>query len=313
MKEIQDAKQEIGLGENKGAQEQRTRLMAERANLGDEAARQQKMRMAEFFASWGTTPGNTLVAGMHALKKTIPDLISDDREQAKARKEADKALYDLDQAVRAEKLGDFDKAAAFKEKAADRANQLNMKLIDYQGDMAKAGASLEAARIRERGDTERHKQRVAHETERDRLSGEQLKVAQARQKVLEDREEARQKEVAAAAKADASRVAGDQYIRAGGDLKAENSRWAGITKSQEWATLNNWADMALPKGSTPEMEAKIRNAKIQRDQLLNEHKTNIGEARRQRSIYGERAGFKDEDNTGTSGTDIGGGFSVRPR
>jgi replication-associated recombination protein RarA len=79
--------------------------MAERANLADEKERQRHMRLAEFFASWGSTPGPVLVAGMNALKQSIPGIISDEKEAKKARKEADKIIYDIDEATRLEKQG----------------------------------------------------------------------------------------------------------------------------------------------------------------------------------------------------------------
>jgi hypothetical protein len=132
MAELLAEKKKYGLTANEGAEEFRSRAMAERANLGDEAARQRSMRMAEFFASWGSMPGNTISAGMNALKNTIPNMIADDREQARARKEADKIIFEIDQAIRAEKLGDFAEAGRIKEKAADRAEKFNEKLLALQ-------------------------------------------------------------------------------------------------------------------------------------------------------------------------------------
>ena len=132
MAELLAEKKKYNLTTNEGAEEFRSRAMAERANLGDEAARQRSMRMAEFFASWGSMPGNTISAGMNALKNTIPNMIADDREQARARKEADKIIFEIDQAIRAEKLGDFAEAGRIKEKAADRAEKFNEKLLTLQ-------------------------------------------------------------------------------------------------------------------------------------------------------------------------------------
>jgi len=83
------------------------------------------MRLAEFFASWGTTPGTTLVAGMTALKKSIPGMIEDEREVKKLRRESDKIMFDLDSAIRLEEQGYAKEARAQKEKAAERAMHLN--------------------------------------------------------------------------------------------------------------------------------------------------------------------------------------------
>jgi hypothetical protein len=114
--------------ENAKLQEYRSKIMAERANMDDEAKRQKNLRLAEFFASWGSTPGATLVAGMSALKKTIPTLIEDEKERKKALREADKIIYDLDQADRLEKKGLGERASGRKEQAATRAEKLNTEV-----------------------------------------------------------------------------------------------------------------------------------------------------------------------------------------
>ena len=106
--------------------------MGRKSNLADEARRQKDMRLAEFFASWGSTPGPTLVAGMSALKKSIPDMIGDRREAKKLERESDKIIYEIDEAIRTEKLGDIDKATALKEKAAAQAAELNKTIASYK-------------------------------------------------------------------------------------------------------------------------------------------------------------------------------------
>jgi len=134
--------------ENEKLQEYRSKIMAERANMDDEAKRQKNFRLAEFFASWGTTPGATLVAGMSALKKTIPTLIEDEKERKRAVREADKIIYDLDQADRLEKKGYGERASDKKVKASEIAQKLNTELarsaeakrrdeLTAQGDMSR--------------------------------------------------------------------------------------------------------------------------------------------------------------------------------
>jgi len=112
-------------GPDVGRENYRKTVMAEKANSADEAYRQKQMRLAEFFASWGTTPGTTLVAGMTALKKSIPGMIEDEREVKKLRRESDKIMFDLDNAIRLEEQGYAKEARAQKEKAAERAMHLN--------------------------------------------------------------------------------------------------------------------------------------------------------------------------------------------
>ena len=132
LKDIQAEREALGVGENVGRQEYRAQQMAERANMKDEQERQRNMRLAEFFASWGSTPGPTLVAGMNALKQSIPNFISDEKDAKKARKEADKIIYDIDEATRLEKLGMIDRATALKEKAALHAEDYNKYLLTFQ-------------------------------------------------------------------------------------------------------------------------------------------------------------------------------------
>jgi hypothetical protein len=117
---------------SEGQQRQRAEMMAEKANLGEEKERQRYMRMAEFFAKWGSTPGPTLVAGMNALRESVPGIIADEKEQKKARREIDKSIADLDNATRLEKRGEVDAAMALKLKAAEDMKALQTKFIDYQ-------------------------------------------------------------------------------------------------------------------------------------------------------------------------------------
>jgi hypothetical protein len=133
MAERQAAMREAGVADaSEGQQQQRAEMMAEKANMADEKNRQKYMRLAEFFASWGSTPGPTLVAGLNALQKTVPNIVADEKEQKKARREIDKSIADLDNATRLEKRGEVDAAMALKLKAAEDMKALNVKFIDYQ-------------------------------------------------------------------------------------------------------------------------------------------------------------------------------------
>ena len=150
MAERKAAMQEAGVADAaEGQQQQRASLMAEKANMADEKDRQKYMRMAEFFASWGSTPGPVLVAGLNALQKTVPNIVADEKEQKKARREIDKSIADLDNATRLEKRGEVDAAMALKLKAAEDMKALNVKFIDYQSrresDQSSAAASKYSA------------------------------------------------------------------------------------------------------------------------------------------------------------------------
>ena len=182
--EVRAAKKAAGVDVDTARQNLRAEEMGRKSNLADEARRQKDMRLAEFFASWGSTPGPTLVAGMSALKKSIPDMIGDRREAKKLERESDKIIYEIDEAIRSEKLGDIDKAAALKEKAASQAAELNKTIATYKAhadstashmyasqlsylghkENAKATADASAARTKEANDEKKFRTLDAAET-----------------------------------------------------------------------------------------------------------------------------------------------------
>jgi hypothetical protein len=157
MAERQAAMREAGVADaSEGQQKMRAEMMAEKANLGEEKERQKHLRLAEFFASWGSTPGPVLVAGLNAMQKAVPNIMADEKEQKKARREIDKSIADLDNATRLEKRGEVDAAMALKLKAAEDMKALNIKFIDYQSrresDQSSAAASKYNADMQFRGE-----------------------------------------------------------------------------------------------------------------------------------------------------------------
>lgn len=129
-------------GPNVARDTYRAERMAERANLKDEAERQRGMRLAEFFASWGSTPGPVLIAGMTALKKSIPGMVEDTKEAKKLQRESDKIIYDIDEATRLDKAGFRDKARAMIQQAATNASHLNSNIAHYASTSKSAEASM---------------------------------------------------------------------------------------------------------------------------------------------------------------------------
>jgi len=146
-KENQAALKAQGLDTSEARQKYLEAQQTQRAETENAFKNREYLRRAEFFASWGSTPGNTLVAGMSALKKTIPDMIQDNTDKRTALQQADKAIYELGEATRMEKLGQWEKAAAQKLKAAETAAGLQEKL-------ATATASIEGHKISAKGSTE---------------------------------------------------------------------------------------------------------------------------------------------------------------
>ena len=135
------------LGPNTGNQEQRANLMAEKANAKDEARRQTSLRMAEFFGAWGSTPGNSIVAGLNALKNKIPDFITDMKDQNKIRRDIDKDIAALDKIDRDEKAGLITDAAKERNDIGKRAEDKYGHQVVLWASKNTAAAHVQAAGI----------------------------------------------------------------------------------------------------------------------------------------------------------------------
>jgi len=150
LTENAEARKALGLDQNEAQREYMKSTMAQKANIAADAEQRKYLRLAEFFSSWGSTPGDTLVAGMQAVKAKIPDMIADIKEQRKAMADADKILYELGQADRKEKLGQFEEATKQKEEAGKLAMQLqvsfNAAAVNVYGSKTAADASMSNAR-----------------------------------------------------------------------------------------------------------------------------------------------------------------------
>jgi len=136
------------IGPDEFTPKERARLMAEKANAKEEATRQNWMRMAEFFATWGSTPGNSIAAGLIALKNKVPDFISDAKEQKKILKDIDASITGLDKAERLEKAGEFDKAAELKQKLSSDLKGKVGNVLTFAASNLSSQRSLQAAQVR---------------------------------------------------------------------------------------------------------------------------------------------------------------------
>jgi hypothetical protein len=142
------AEKEAYMGPNAGAQEARAKLMSERANATDEARRISALRMAEFFGAWGSTPGNTIVAGLNTLKTKVPDLIGDMKEATKVRRQIDKDISEIEKIERLEKSGNYDEAAKRKAQLGKDALTKYGYDIKAYSDAQQTSAYVKAAGIR---------------------------------------------------------------------------------------------------------------------------------------------------------------------
>lgn len=99
--------------------QRRQEIMGQRANTADESKRQFNLRMADFFAHWGSTPGPVISAGLKALTETMPGFLKDKDDQEKLSRTLSEAQFQIDWADHLEHKGDTEKAAAEREKAAE--------------------------------------------------------------------------------------------------------------------------------------------------------------------------------------------------
>lgn len=145
-----------------GRAQQRSELMAERANAADESERQRSLRVAAVFAKMATMPGPTIVAAMKAFSDEVPNLINDQKEAKKLQRELGKNIADMDEADRLEKVGKVDKALAKKETALATLQRLNedvykfaqaREIAQIQGEKAENVANISAAANRYHTDT----------------------------------------------------------------------------------------------------------------------------------------------------------------
>jgi hypothetical protein len=158
------------LGKDTGTEAYRADLAKQKADAPDELRQQMGMRLMEFGANWASTPGAPLVAGMKALRETLPSVMKDTKENKAMIKDLDKSTYMLEHSIRLDAMGQIDAAAAEREKAAAKLmkhdetittlavdkyrldqtvseNAKNRESQEYQQKIA-AGATVEAAKAR---------------------------------------------------------------------------------------------------------------------------------------------------------------------
>ena len=141
--EEQNKLEEKYAGKDVGTEEYRKSLKEEKDNAPDEARKMMYMRLAEFGANWASTPGPALVAGMQALKQTLPSVITDKKEHKAAMHNLDKAIYEVNHAEYLERKGKV------KEAAQQRTNASNI-LMKSKETLVSAGVKLLEIQSKER-------------------------------------------------------------------------------------------------------------------------------------------------------------------
>lgn len=190
--------QKFGVDPTKLIMEERARHEEELKMNAEDYRKSQHLRYAQMFAKFGATPGPVLKSALVAINDVVPDLLDDKAKTNAVRREIKKAMFELDKSEYLEKKGNVDAASKSHEDAVGRITTLNMDLGKMvtetevkkaqltsglaEREMASAsaektarttaGATVEAARIRESGETARGKMREASEErkEKERIS-----------------------------------------------------------------------------------------------------------------------------------------------
>jgi hypothetical protein len=132
----------------------KTPLTKRMTELDASAENKKRMREAQAWAVFGSTPGPMLSSAMKAYSGYLEQTITDEEDLAKAKSELNKAIFDIDKASYLEKIGDAKDARKFKYDGFDRFAKLSYEVADLagkrSGDVLKAtaGASETAAKGR---------------------------------------------------------------------------------------------------------------------------------------------------------------------
>jgi hypothetical protein len=132
------------------------------AELGAGAENKKRIREAQAWAVFGSTPGPMLSSAMKAYSGYLEQTITDEEDLAKAQSELNKAMFDIDKASYLEKIGDAKDARKFKYDSFDRFTKLSYEVADLSGkrssDVLKATAG--ASETASKGRTELQQERI---------------------------------------------------------------------------------------------------------------------------------------------------------
>jgi hypothetical protein len=275
---------EAFMGPDTAGAEYRKSIMEQKASAKDEAERLQSMRLAEFFSTWGSTPGPTLVAGMQAAQKTIPNLLKDKDDQKKAKAELDKIIYNLDRASRLEKAGDWEAAAKIKTEQAKASQAWGENWMKAAEADARNKTTMQASR----------EQNISQEKQTAARNASQERVAS-----MTKGDAAEAKNLALAQKADAH----VDDIR----NKITDNR-----NKKEYTELKRKAEIADTLQPSSPLYASHQQAKKDLTAWHENEKTQIAKAEKTRDAFWKKTGFDDGESSAGVATYVPGkGFVTK--
>ncbi len=152
----------------------KTPLTKRMAELDASAENKKRMREAQAWAVFGSTPGPMLSSAMKAYSGYLEQNITDEEDLAKAKSELNKAIFDIDKASYLEKIGDAKDARKFKYESFDRFAKLSYDVADLSGkrsgDVLKATAGASETAAKNRTDIEQERIRASARASADRTA-----------------------------------------------------------------------------------------------------------------------------------------------
>jgi hypothetical protein len=143
-------------------------MMEEKANAKAEGERQRQLRLGQFFAMWGSTPGPTLVAGLKSFAQSVPGMITDSDKQADIMQRIDTSINQINKADRLEKIGWIKDAEAEKKQAALDIRKLNEDIVKWNVGERQNAERLEREKMKEVQET---KEKALDRESREKVAG----------------------------------------------------------------------------------------------------------------------------------------------
>lgn len=111
----------------------RTPITKQMEELGSRAEDKKRIREAQAWAAFGSTPGPMLSVAMKSYAAYLEQTITDEDELAKAKAELNKSMFELDKAEHLEKMGNANAALKAKHDSFTTLTDLSYKVADITG------------------------------------------------------------------------------------------------------------------------------------------------------------------------------------
>ena len=115
----------------------RTPITKQMEELGGRAEEKKRIREAQAWAAFGSTPGPMLSVAMKSYSAYLEQTITDEDELAKAKAELNKSMFELDKAEHLEKAGNANAALKAKHDSFTTLSELSYKVAGFENQRQK--------------------------------------------------------------------------------------------------------------------------------------------------------------------------------